>query len=654
MFTFKKGLGIWPRRLMLSACLLQFAFTPASYANFINGGFDDNYIPSNANTFNPINGWTLTGYRFNGNLTTAIPTSLVDINLTPGTTPGGITDIIAGTTQTLDDWFLFGATPPSTLKLPATGLQSVMVNLRSVNLQQTVSGTSGKPTGWTTIGRQATSISQQMTVLDSDVDPIDGKVHIRFKVAPVLENPSHAINEQPFFATQLNNITTGRIAANPLFFGWNFADQQGVPWNTLSTAGTNSGSNTTYLYTNFQGFDISPGNAFIHVGDIVELVILASGCSLGGHDGHVYVDDVSTGIPPGLWVSATGPSSSTPGANVTYTYTYTNAGSTPVDNVQVVANLPLQGTPVNNPAPSTTFVSSTTPTTGISPFCTGTSPVTCSMGTLQPGQTGTFQLTVNIPSTWALSTGPVNNGNYPISGSGVSSLLGPLVQTNLVSPSNLSNLVVNVNELPTQAYLGSAYSGTFTCSNILTANASGDAPDASCDITNLPAGLIKTGCTISPTNLAWSEPSTIPINQTVICTVSGTPTTIGAFTAIVTTNAVNNLNSTTNHADVVITVNGLVNIPATLNGSPILSPAVVACGRPVLLGSLPIPGFGLTNYVVSARTGGVNCIIGQSGSQTYFKMNGAGGSCTPGSCTIIGTKNGITSSPLTLVTPCTP
>ena len=275
------------------------------------------------------------------------------------------------------------------------------------------------------------------------------------------------------------------------------------------------------------------------------------------------------------------------------------------------------------------------------------------MGTLQPGQTGTFQVTVNIPSGWALSSGPVNNGNYPISGNGVSSLLGPLVQTNLASPSNLSNLVANADELPTQAYLGSLYSGTFTCSNTSTANASGDAPNASCDITTLPPGLGVTGCTISPLNLAWSAPSTIPINQTVTCTVSGTPTTTGAFTATITTNAENNLNSTTNHADVLITVNDLVNIPATLNGSPILSPAVVACGRPVLLGPLPIPGFGLTNYVVSARTGGVNCIIGQSGSQTYFKMNGGSGSCTPGSCTIIGTKNGIMSAPLTLVTPCT-
>jgi hypothetical protein len=483
----------------------------------------------------------------------------------------------------------------------------------------------------------------QYTVQSSDVDPKDGKVHIRFIAAPVMQNAPHSANQQPFFAFQLNNITTGRIGANPVFFQWNYGGEAGVPWQTIT--GTNTGSDL-YYYTNLQAYDISPGNAFIHVGDTIELVAIASGCSPGGHDGHMYLDQVGTSIPFGLWVSAVGPVSSTPGSNITYTYTYVNTELTAVNNVQIVANLPLPAT-ASSPS-STSFVSVTTPTTGTSPSCSGTNPVTCNIGTLQSGQTGTFQLTVNIPSGWATTVGPVNNGNYPISGTGFNPLLGPLVQTALLAPSSLSNLVANTSGLPSTAILNQTYSGTFTCTNTPTASATGDAPSASCDITNLPAGLTVSGCTISPGNTVWIEPTTIPSNQTVTCSVTGAPTSSGTVTATVTTDAANNSNSTTNHANATISVasNGPA-IPATLDGSTMLSPAVICCGRPLILGPLPVPGSGATTYTVSHTTGHVRCVIGHSGPQTYLKMNGDHGS----SCTIIATKDGVTSAPFTVVTP---
>lgn len=89
-----------------------------------------------------------------------------------------------------------------------------------------------------------------------------------------------------------------------------------------------------------------------------------------------------------------------------------------------------------------------------------------------------------------------------------------------------------------------------------------------------------------------------------------------------------------------------VEIPATVNGSPILNPAIVCCGRPVILGPLPVPGPGPTVYTVTSQTGNVTCQIGKSLSQTYLKMYG-----THGSCTIIGTKNGIVSNPLQIIAP---
>ncbi|HAT7074258.1 TPA: DUF11 domain-containing protein [Legionella pneumophila] len=787
-----------------------------------------------------------------------------------------------------------GATisPITTLspKLPIFGSQSVIINLRSVNNNKTLSRTSNVPAGWTGKAKQATSISQSFVVQPSDIDPVDGKLHVRFIAIPVMENPPHAPYQQPFYAIQLNNITTGRTGANPLFFQWNYAGQPGVPWNILTAAGTNSGSNTSYQFLIFQEFDIAPGNAFIHVGDLIELVALASGCTQNGHEGHLYLDVAGTRIPSSLlWVTAAGPISASPGQNITYTYTYTNTGTTDVNNVQVLPNLPLQQTG----SASTTFVSVTNPTTGGT--CSGTGPVTCNIGTLQPGQTGTFQMTVNIPSSWPITSGPVNNGDYVITGDGLSPLLGPLVQTTLLAPTNLSNLVVNTVGLPFTASVGVPYMGSFSCSNIPSGAANGDAPGASCDITNLPAGLSVTGCTISPSNTPWTQPATIPANQTVTCSVSGTPTTPGNVTATVSSDASNNSNSTTNHANVTIYIpappppvfsnlvvntsglpftagisslysgsfscsnvstasangnapaascdiaglpaglsvtgctispsntpwiepaaipanqtvtcfvsgttpatpgnitatvtsnssnntnftdnqanvtiyipappaptfsNLVVNtsglpltldigtpysgvftcsnistsyatgdasaascgianlpsglnvagctitpsntawtqtatipsdqrvtcsvtgtpttsgnvtttvisnaanntnftenhanvffsfavhplIPATLNGSPVLSPAIVCCGRPVILGPLPVPGPGETSYVVSSRTGNVNCFIGHSGNQTYVKVSGGYGSCT-----IIGTKSGITSAPFTIV-----
>jgi len=88
-----------------------------------------------------------------------------------------------------------------------------------------------------------------------------------------------------------------------------------------------------------------------------------------------------------------------------------------------------------------------------------------------------------------------------------------------------------------------------------------------------------------------------------------------------------------------------VDIPATVNGSPIFNPAVVCCGRPIILGSLPVPGSGSTIYTVSNHTGNVTCQIGKTSSQTYLKIHGKNGSCT-----IIGTKDGIVSNPLTVST----
>ena len=113
-----------------------------------------------------------------------------------------------------------------------------------------------------------------------------------------------------------------------------------------------------------------------------------------------------------------------------YTYTLQNNGSDPLENVG--ASLVMPQTSDSDVA---LFVSITNPTFG-GGTCAGPvnpgDPATCSIGTLQPGEQGTFSMTVQIP---AGATGTsINNGNYvitgmPLAGGTLVSQLGPLFRT---------------------------------------------------------------------------------------------------------------------------------------------------------------------------------------------------------------------------------
>lgn len=80
-----------------------------------------------------------------------------------------------------------------------------------------------------------------------------------------------------------------------------------------------------------------------------------------------------------------GPPAVQPGANITWTLTVTNEGTTPSTGVTVSDPLP----------PATTFVSAT-PTQG---SCTGTTTITCTLGLLPAGATATITLTATAPQT---------------------------------------------------------------------------------------------------------------------------------------------------------------------------------------------------------------------------------------------------------------
>ena len=242
-------------------------------AVWVNGDFENDTIGS------APSGWTREMY-LNGEITDSRPSvqSLASLNLGAG----GIqmTKVVGGGPETQADPDVGAG---GTLRYPKYGQRAARVNYESA-------GTPGKD-------KNVNALRQTMQVGLGDVDPTDDKVHVRFAVAPVLENPNHAYTEQPYYYVRLHNLTTNVT----LYSDFNASGQPGVPWKNFTSAAGNDAQ-----YTDWQLVDISPGNSLLAVGDQVEVFIAASGCSLGGHWGRVYVDAVGSGIP-GLYAWGTGP-----------------------------------------------------------------------------------------------------------------------------------------------------------------------------------------------------------------------------------------------------------------------------------------------------------------------------------------------------------
>jgi uncharacterized repeat protein (TIGR01451 family) len=258
-------------------------------------------------------------------------------------------------------------------------------------------------------GAVGNTIRQQSVVTAADVDPVDGQVHVRFVYAPVMEDPQHAPDEQPYFYVRVYNVST----STTVFESLRFSNEPGVPWKT-------SPLNSYVLYTDWQIVDI-PGGSLISVGDTVEVEITAADCSLSGHFGYVYVDGIGSFLP-GLSIAATTDATSIwAGANITYNITYRNTGGVGVTGTTVQATLP----------PLTAFASLGGPDGGSCSEAGGV--VTCNFGDLAHGDGGSFTLTLTYTGGDPAAT-HLNFGNYSIEADAVSPTLGPLVSTPVALP----------------------------------------------------------------------------------------------------------------------------------------------------------------------------------------------------------------------------
>jgi len=231
-----------PSRAALAlACLI--ASAPA-FAIFQNGGFESN----------DYTGWTLGGGT-NPGLVGSPPFNDASVRINAGT-PGPATVVTAGTTDPR----------APTIQLPRAGTYTAKLNDENG-------------------GALVTTLVQTDTVKAADVDPADGLPHIRFAFAPVLDDPSHGANDQPYFYVVVKNLADQSV----LFEQFAYSGQAGVQFE--------SGSGT-WKYLEFQDVDVTlPADA---VGQQVELTVIAADCSQGAHGGYVYVDGFgSAQVGPG-------------------------------------------------------------------------------------------------------------------------------------------------------------------------------------------------------------------------------------------------------------------------------------------------------------------------------------------------------------------
>ncbi len=215
------------------AVLVLLGAAVPAHAIFTNGGFEQNSYAS----------WTLGG-GYNPGLSGSQPFTGASVQITAGSPgPSAIVGAISDPRA-------------PQIVLPRVGQYTAKINDENG-------------------GALVTTLMQSGQVTSADIDPADGKPHIRFAFAPVLDDPNHSPEQQPYFYVVVKNTADNSV----LFEQFAYSNQPGV--NFL--AGTGS-----WKYLPFQNVDaVLPNSA---VGQTVELTAIAADCSLGGHGGYVYLD----------------------------------------------------------------------------------------------------------------------------------------------------------------------------------------------------------------------------------------------------------------------------------------------------------------------------------------------------------------------------
>lgn len=238
------------RNLFVLAALVS---SPA-WAIFTNGGFEDG----------DFTGWTK-AWGLNYGLNGSPPFTYTDVVITPG---GLDLSAVVGA----------GTDPRAPqLVLPRVGSYTARINDESPNYHLNL-------------------IKQSAPITAADRDPNDGKLHVRFSYAAVLQDPGHPPADQPFFFVILRNVTKGTV----LFEEMKYANQSGYAWTITPDPG---GADPWASNTAFINQDIIVPDA--DLGDTLEIETLGADCAYSAHGGYVYLDGFGSAvIPPGPTTTA--------------------------------------------------------------------------------------------------------------------------------------------------------------------------------------------------------------------------------------------------------------------------------------------------------------------------------------------------------------
>jgi hypothetical protein len=241
--------------LALIAAAVLLAAAPSAFALFANGGFENGNLTS----------WTRSSF-LNPGLT--LPEPFTGDSIVRDSGGSNLTQL-RGPFATMSQT---DANTGGLLHFPLAGSYCAVVNFEGKN-------------------GNGNSLLQQSTTTAADVAP-DGKIHVQFAWAAVVQNPAHIDVQQPYVYVALWNVTKGRL----LYETFHFAGV-GAIWQ-------NAGNSVQF--TDWQATDIASDPADLAVGDRVEIETVAAGCSLGGHWGYLYVDRFGafTPVTPHVTIAA--------------------------------------------------------------------------------------------------------------------------------------------------------------------------------------------------------------------------------------------------------------------------------------------------------------------------------------------------------------
>ncbi len=371
--------------------------------------------------------------------------------------------------------------------------------------------------------RNANTITQTVSAV---LDPNDNLAHVRFTYSAVMVDPvssPHTAEQKPYFRVRVINTSN----SNDVIF--DFSSYVNEPGKNWLNGPTFSGSDS-WKYIDWQYVDLASSVAHpVNNGDNITIEFTAAGCSLGGHPGYVYVDEITDGDIAGPNIQASGPATRITGQTITYTYNYHNGSGSSI-NPTITVNQPT----------GVTFTS----VSDLVNCSLAAGTVTCNYTGVTAGADGSF--TINGTVT-APGGSQIAHGEYSIAASGFPTVGGPTVLTDVTA------IDVTINQAAGQSDPTSTSPVLFTAvfSSAVTGFTGSDV--------NLGASTVGGTLSASVTEVAPMDGTTYRVSVTGM-------TTSGNVVASIGSNVTNEGNNASTSTDNVVTFNNAITISGNAAG----------------------------------------------------------------------------------------